>query len=77
MSKPKFATIPIDQLELGPNIRDVAQDIDDLVESIREHGVLQAITVWPNEAGTASLHRGAHRRPHRDGVQGPGPAGRT
>lgn len=45
----QFATIPIGQLRLTENVRREPGDLTDLVDSIRQHGVLEAITVCPTE----------------------------
>jgi ParB/RepB/Spo0J family partition protein len=43
--------IPVDQLTVGPNIRTQPGELDDLVASIREIGILQPIKVRPSDSG--------------------------
>lgn len=47
----QFVNVPLDQLNLGPNIRTDPGDIATLVESIREIGILEPIICCPTEDG--------------------------
>lgn len=51
MTKPKFAYVPIHQLRLIDNVRTDPGELEDLVESIRQHGVLEPIVGCPTEDG--------------------------
>ena len=64
MSAPEsvFARIPIDQIERGHNVRIDEVGLDQLVASIRKHGVLQPITVVPSADGKRVECLFGHRR---------------
>lgn len=64
MSKPRQTVthLPVDQLAAHPgNIRDDLGDLGDLAKSIREHGILQPLTVTEGTDGRFLLLAG-HRR---------------
>jgi ParB/RepB/Spo0J family partition protein len=48
-AKPKFAMVPIGQLRLIDNVRTDPGDLTDLVDSIRQHGILEPIVGCPTE----------------------------
>lgn len=59
----RFMQVPIDQIDPGPNVRDEeAGELNTLVESIRQHGVLQPITIVPTEDGRHVECLFGHRR---------------
>jgi len=47
------ADIPLERITVGNNVRHQLGDLDGLVADIRQHGVLQAISVCPTADGTA------------------------
>lgn len=49
--KPRFAYVPVDDIEVGENVRQRLGDIEELVASIRQHGVLEPIVICPSEEG--------------------------
>ena len=53
--------LPLGQIIPGRNYRDGAGEIEELVESIREHGLLQPIRVRPTSGGLYQIIAG-HRR---------------
>jgi ParB family chromosome partitioning protein len=52
--------IPVGDIEIKENVRREYNDIDDLAESIRQHGLLQPITVYPD--GDGYIVKTGHRR---------------
>ncbi|GHV93292.1 hypothetical protein AGMMS50268_37950 [Spirochaetia bacterium] len=52
--------IPLGDIQIRENVRKEYKDIEELAESIRQHGLLQPITVY--EAGDLYLVKTGHRR---------------
>lgn len=44
---PKFALVPLDMIDVGPNVRTDPTDIDHLAESVAQHGVLEPVLLCP------------------------------
>lgn len=59
---PPFAEIKLESIYINPRQPRMRIDVDDLVESIREHGVLQPILVSPNGDQDHYILVSGHRR---------------
>jgi ParB/RepB/Spo0J family partition protein len=52
VSKQQYAQVPVDQIVVTDNVRrDVPHD-EDMIESVRQHGILQPLVGCPSEDGT-------------------------
>lgn len=62
MKRAAFSHIPIGQIREGRNVRKDLYGIEDLADSLRRHGMLQAITVVPTADGGEVECLFGHRR---------------
>lgn len=60
--KPIFAMVPITDIDPGPNVRLDETGLDALAVDIRQHGILQPITLVPTEDGKRPECLFGHRR---------------
>lgn len=60
--KQQFAMVPIHQIITGANVRRDLGDLDGLVASIREHGILEPLVGCPSEDRTSIEILMGHRR---------------
>lgn len=58
----QFAMVPIHQVHIGDNVRRDLGDLDGLIVSVREHGILEPLVCCPNEDHTAIEVLMGHRR---------------